>query len=306
MNQLSKLILEKYQVRKTKKQKSEFIELLKKELKDHKVVIEEGGLLKSRNIVVGDLENSKIVLGAHYDTQPVLPFPNFLTPKNMFAYIIYMLIFMFCFLLIEICIEVFVISLTDQVELGTFAGLAWCIFFLGWMFIGKANKHTANDNTSGILTLIEALHQEDLNDVCCVFFDHEEVGLFGSAFFYKKHKDILKDKLFFNFDCVGDGNTIMMILSKSALKEENNLKESFVSVGNKEFLITKASNTLYPSDQKNFKYYVGVAAFKKNKIIGYYMDKIHTNKDVNCDESNINLIISGLKKYMHKITSNGN
>ena len=62
------------------------------------------------------------------------------------------------------------------------------------MFVGKANKHTANDNTSGVLTLIEALHEDELKDVCCVFFDHEEVGLFGSRFFYKKHKEELRIK----------------------------------------------------------------------------------------------------------------
>ena len=53
MHELSKKILDKYQVRKTKKQKTEFIELLQKEL-NHKITIEEGGLFKSRNIIVGD------------------------------------------------------------------------------------------------------------------------------------------------------------------------------------------------------------------------------------------------------------
>ena len=301
MQELSRLILEKYQVRKTKKQKTEFIELLQKELKDHKITIEQGGLFKSRNIVVGDLENSKIVIGAHYDTQPVLPFPNFLTPKNMFAYILYIILFTAVFLAIEFIIEYLVIFITDNIELGILSGFVWIIFFLGWMFVGKANKHTANDNTSGVVTLIEAIHNEELKDVCCVFFDHEEIGLFGSKFFYKKHKELLKNKLFFNFDCVGDGDTIMLIMSKTALKEEDNLKQSFVSDTHKEVVITKASNTLYPSDQKNFKHYVGVAAFKKNKIVGYYMDKIHTNKDVTCDENNINFIIKGLKEYVKRV-----
>ncbi len=300
MKELSKKILDTYQVRKTRKQKTEFIELLQKEL-NHKITIEEGGLFKSRNIIVGDLENSKIVLGAHYDTQPVLPFPNFLTPKNMIVYILYMIVFIFIFLGIQFLFEFVIISLTNNTGLGILAGLLWCVFFLGWMFVGKANKHTANDNTSGVLTLIEAIHEEDLKDVCCVFFDHEEIGLFGSALFYKKHKELLKDKLVFNFDCVGDGDTIMMILSKTALKEESKLKESFVSDSHKEVIITKASNTLYPSDQMSFKHYVGVAAFKKHKIIGYYMDKIHTIKDINCDENNINFIINGLKEYIKKV-----
>ena len=300
MKELSKKILEHYQVRKTRKQKTEFIELLQKEL-NQEIIIEEGGILKSRNIIVGDLENSKIVLGAHYDTQPVLPFPNFLTPKNMIVYLLYMIVFVMVFLGIQFLVEFVIISLTDNIGLGILGGFLWCIFFLGWMFVGKANKHTANDNTSGVLTLIEAIHDEDLKDVCCVFFDHEEVGLFGSAFFNKKHKELLKDKLVFNFDCVGDGNAIMFVLSKSALKEEDKLKESFVSDTHNEVIITKSSNTLYPSDQMSFKNHVGVAAFKKHKIIGYYMDKIHTVKDTTCDENNIKFIINGLKEYMKRV-----
>ena len=300
MKELSKKILEHYQVRKTRKQKTEFIELLQKEL-NQEIIIEEGGILKSRNIIVGDLENSKIVLGAHYDTQPVLPFPNFLTPKNMIVYLLYMIVFVMFFLGIQFLVEFVIISLTDNIGLGILGGFLWCIFFLGWMFVGKANKHTANDNTSGVLTLIEAIHDEDLKDVCCVFFDHEEVGLFGSAFFNKKHKELLKDKLVFNFDCVGDGKAIMFVLSKSALKEEDKLKKSFVSDTHNEVIITKSSNTLYPSDQMSFKNHVGVAAFKKHKIIGYYMDKIHTVKDTTCDENNIKFIINGLKEYMKRV-----
>lgn len=301
MLELSKKILDKYQVRKTKKQKTEFINFLKQELSNYKVEVEEGGMFKSRNIIVGDLENCKIVLGAHYDTQPVLPFPNFLTPKNKLAYFLYTLLFVICLLTVTFSIGIIVTLITNNSDLGTFVSELFYIFLIIWMLVGKANKHTANDNTSGVLTLIEALHEDELKDVCCVFFDHEEIGLFGSRFFYKKHKDSLKNKLFFNFDCVGDGDTIMLILSDSALQEENKLKESFVSSTHKEAVITEAKNTRYPSDQMNFKHYVGVAAFKKNKLFGYYMDKIHTVKDTTCDENNIEFIIKGLKEYIKKV-----
>ena len=47
-------------------------------------------------------------------------------------------------------------------------------------FAGPANKHTANDNTSGVATLIEIMKElpEELrSDVAFIFFDLEEVGL---------------------------------------------------------------------------------------------------------------------------------
>ena len=84
MHELSKKILDSYQVRKTKKQKTRFIELLKQELNEE-IMIEEGNFPKSRNIIVGDLNKCQYILGAHYDTAPVLPIPNFLTPKNFLA-----------------------------------------------------------------------------------------------------------------------------------------------------------------------------------------------------------------------------
>ena len=79
MRKISEIILEKYQVRKTRKQKDEFIQLLGNELNEH-IIIEQCGMFKSRNVIIGDLNKSKYVLTAHYDTAPVLPFPNFLTP----------------------------------------------------------------------------------------------------------------------------------------------------------------------------------------------------------------------------------
>ena len=53
MTELSRIIFEKYQIRKSKNQKTEFINLLKENMP---VNIQTGGLLKSRNIIVGDVE----------------------------------------------------------------------------------------------------------------------------------------------------------------------------------------------------------------------------------------------------------
>lgn len=299
MQEISKKVLESYQVRKTKKQKTEFIEFLQNEL-DVDIQIEEGGLLKSRNLIVGDLEKAEYVLSAHYDTQPVLPFPNFLTPKNLLIYILFNIVIIIPLFVLSIGAEVFVISLTHSSLLGMIANWIVIISFLWILMGGVANKHTANDNTSGVITLLEVIQNPELKDkVACVFFDHEEVGLFGSMFFNKKHKEEMKNKLLINFDCVGDGDTIMIILNKSIHNQyKDKFEESFKVNNNKEVLVTTSSSTIYPSDQLNFKRNVAVAAFKKNKWVGYYLDKIHTSKDVNCDERNIVLIIEGLKKLV--------
>lgn len=299
MQELSKKIIESYQVRKTRNQKTKFIEYLKTELRDYKVRVEEGGPFKSRNIIIGDLVNSKIVLSAHYDTAPMLPFPNFTTPKNIFIYLLFNIFLIACLLIIDVIVAFFVLLLTKDMNITKIVSYFVLFFLFAWLFIGKANKHTMNDNTSGVITLIEALHDEQIrNQVCLVFFDHEETGLFGSAFFARKHKKELKDKLLFNFDCVGDGDTIMLVLNKKARIKKSEITATFLAEDDKQFFITSASTTIYPSDQLNFKKSVGVAALKKNCLFGYYINRIHTNKDVILEERNIDMILKGIKRYL--------
>ena len=66
MIKLTNEIIKNYQIRKTKKQKTEFIELLRAHFPEMR--IESGGFLKCRNLVIGDVESAKVVFGAHYDT----------------------------------------------------------------------------------------------------------------------------------------------------------------------------------------------------------------------------------------------
>ena len=299
MTELSELILSKYQVRKTRKQKTEFIELLKEHLSDHTVTIESGGFTRSRNIVVGDVENAQFILAAHSDTQPVLPFPNFLTPKNMLIYLLYIIfIFLFFFgITLLVVLGARLLFQSTQIA-GALARLTLGLLLIGMLF-GPANKHTANDNTSGVITLIEAMHDPQIaSRAAFVFFDQEELGLFGSAYFAKLHKETMKNKLLINFDCVSDGDHLMFIFSKNAKQLKEQFQSAFPSTKEKEAIHTDASSTLYPSDQMNFKQSVGVAAFNKNKWIGYYMDKIHTSKDTVFDKKNIDYLVTGIKKLL--------
>ena len=81
MTEISREILDKYQIRKTGPQKTAFIEFLKGKFPHLRV--EAGGFPKSRNLVVGDPDRAKVIFCAHYDTCAVLPFPNLITPKKV-------------------------------------------------------------------------------------------------------------------------------------------------------------------------------------------------------------------------------
>jgi len=302
LTDISKEILEKYQIRKTKKQKTAFIEFMRAHFPELK--IEEDALGYSRNIVIGNVETAKAVFTAHYDTCAVMPIPNFIMPKSVLISVLYAFVLVIPMLLIGSVVggvAGYVFDDSNATALFTLLTY-WGILFL--MLFGPANKHTVNDNTSGVITLIELLSTmtpEERAQSCFVFFDNEEKGLFGSSTYAKEHKKVMADKLLVNFDCVSDGDHLMFILNKKALPEYlEQLEGAFSGVEDKNILIESGKGVYYPSDQKNFKKNIGVASFKKSKL-GLYMDRIHTPRDTVMDERNIEVLVDGTIKFLNAI-----
>lgn len=295
MTELSKNILKNWQVRKTGKQKKGFIAMMQEHFPG--IQVETGGCPKSRNLILGDLDNAKVVYTAHYDTCARLPFPNFITPKNFWLYLGYQLLIVVAFLAIAgLCYLALSALGVNHLVSFWISYVLYFISFFGIMMFGPANRHTANDNTSGVITLIElytSMTPEQREKAAFVFFDNEENGLLGSAALRNAHKKQgIREKLLVNFDCVSDGDYIMLVLKKKADKQYHNLfAQCFQPEGSKQVLLETDKSAFYPSDQRNFDYGVGVAALKKGKHIGYYMDKIHTDKDTAFDESNIALLV---------------
>ena len=84
-------LLKNFQIRKSAAQKADFRDWLRGVLTaaGYESRVEVGGLfVKSSNVVVGDPEKARVVYTAHYDTCAVLPFPNFITPRNFFLYLL--------------------------------------------------------------------------------------------------------------------------------------------------------------------------------------------------------------------------
>ena len=97
------VILPAYEVRKRKKQKTAFIDMLKERFGDRMRVEESGSLVKSRNIVLGDPDSADVIFTAHYDTCAGLPFPNFITPRNLFLFILYQIGISLLFVILGHC-----------------------------------------------------------------------------------------------------------------------------------------------------------------------------------------------------------
>lgn len=300
----SKKILEEMQVRKSSREKREFRSWLMEELRAVGYQPrEEHGFFAGHNVIVGDPEKAKVLYTAHYDTQAVLPFPNFITPRNMGIYLWVQLLICLGFFAIVAVVEGVVLLAVEAMDavvdlwwLMPQVSMILCALLVWWMFFGKANKHTANDNTSGVITLLEtalALPIEDRDKVCFVFFDNEERGMLGSAHFAGKRKKVKQETLVLNFDCVSDGDSIQFFPTKALRKEEETLKAieaAFLSTEGKEVEVYRPGG-VYPSDNASFKRACGVCALKEKKF--YYMDRIHTPKDTVFMEENITLLRDG-------------
>lgn len=261
-------ILEKYQIRKSNKQKAEFIEYIKDRLsrsgydreKDICVETKGIGLLKSRNIVVGNPKEAEILVTAHYDTCAVLPSPNFMAPTNPVLFWI---------------------------------GQLMIFFFLAYL--------------AAVTKLLEELSEEHRNKVCVVYFDNEEKGLFGSSFFAKKHKKIIKNKMLINLDCVGDGDNIVSMAKYTARKDEKYplfaeaLTEDAKTYKGR-YHCNKMKFMMFPSDQVNFNNAIGICALRKS-FLGMYCGRIHTSFDTICKEENIEFLVRALRNFAEKIGS---
>ena len=312
MTETTQIILEKHQIRKSRKQKTAFIDYVQSTAASLGYDCRtEKGYLGARNIVVGNPDTAKVIYTAHYDTCAVMPFPNFITPKCIWLFFLY-----------QIAVGILMVGISSALVTGLFFALAacgiaanilllyylWLILLLAvcWLIMaGPANRHTANDNTSGVTTLLDtmaALPEELRGEVAFVFFDLEEMGLFGSAGFASKHKRGTKNTLLINFDCVSDGKNILFVLRKGAARYTEAIQASFPST--ETFAVEVVSKgAIYPSDQANFARGVGVAALKKTKGGLLYMDRIHTNRDTVYMEENIAYLTEGAVRLAGSLTN---
>lgn len=303
MTSLSRTILENFQVRKSKKQKLAFADLLREHFPE--LTVQKGGFPTNRNLILGDVENAKVVLSAHYDTCAVMPFPNFITPKKPLIAIGYSLLMLIPMVIAVLLLNLLLNLFTDNYWVHYWSSLALWFGLLILMMAGPANRHTANDNTSGVITLIEiyaALTPQQRQQVAFVFFDNEELGLLGSSHFRSVYKKQMQQKLLINFDCVSDGDHMLFALNKSAEQTyAQAVQASFLPMGSKNVLIEKLEKLYYPSDQAGFKCAIAVASLKKMRGLGYYMDRIHTPKDTVFMEENIHMLRDGTCRLLSKL-----
>ncbi len=304
MTETTKTIFERHEIRKSKRQRADFRAYAASiAAREGYACHEEAGSMGAVNLVVGDPERAKVTYTAHYDTCARLPFPNLITPTKIGLFLLYQLgialaMFLPAFLL-------WILVGTGLSHLGVGADLAFSIGQILFgvtllvdcvlMMAGPANPHTANDNTSGVTTLLDlmvALPEELRGEVAFIFFDLEEMGMLGSAGYAAIHKKAMRDKLLINFDCVSDGSTVLFALRRGAAGYAEAIRAAFPSTPEHTVLV-RERGTVYPSDQMQFPGGVGVAALKTSRSGILYMDRIHTPKDTVYEEGNMAFLVEG-------------
>ena len=294
-------ILEEFPVRRTKDQKTSFIEAVTvyATKQGYPVSIEEGkrGL---RNIVIGDPSSAKYLVTAHYDTPASIGLPNLIAPNNPIAFFGLQFMLVAILLLAAFAVGFVTYWTTANEDVAFLAGYAVYMVILFLMLFGPANPNNANDNTSGVVTVLEiltSLPETARNHACFVLFDLEEAGLVGSAAYRKQHKQITENQIVLNLDCVGDGDVIQMTPVKKA-REDESLLNSLSSVcgrfGNKQLTLRSKGFYHGSSDHKNFPKGVAIMALQYKKGIGLYCGKIHTKRDTVLDRTNINVLRAAL------------
>lgn len=293
-------VVKNYPVRKSKKQKQAFRADVTQWLQNLGYpVCEEEGSFHSCNLVIGDPQRARYLVTAHYDTCARLPFPNLITPCNFWTFLLYQIFICLMLMLPALAVGGLVGYLLHSFDIGyfLFVVLLWAAIVL--MLIGPANSSNVNDNTSGVVTLLEiagSIPELHRKNVCFVLFDLEEAGLIGSASYKKKHKREIPNQLVLNLDCVGEGDDIYFFPTANLKKSKERLaplQRLAGGYGKKSIAVRTKGFSIYPSDQSNFPYGVGICALKRGWA-GLYLSRIHTPRDTVLDETNVNILRAAL------------
>lgn len=296
-------VLKNFPVRKSKNQKQAFRDAVQSyaEKQGYSVTVEKGRF-GAQNVIIGDPDNAKYLVTAHYDTPARSLFPNFCAPCSFSVGLLTRLAMYLILILLGTVISVAAALLVGEWVIPYAA--VGCIFgFDALLRFGPANISNVNDNSSGVITVLEmmrTLPENQRHKVCFVLFDLEEAGLIGSGSYRKTHKTATNHQLVLNLDCVGDGDHIRLFPTKKLLKDRKRCTSLYRACGyfgNKDILVHEKGFYKYNSDQRRFPYGVGICALNRRKKL-LYLSRIHTPKDTVLDMKNIHILRAALTTFI--------
>ena len=293
-------VLREFPVRKTGRQKDRFLEAVQSygERLGYRTKVESGAG-NTRNMVLGDPETARFLITAHYDTPAMLWCPNLMMPCNLVLNALCQVLNFLVLMIPAFAAGGGVLYLTGKPLYGALAMLGTVIVTILLMIFGIPNPCNANNNTSGVITLLEiaaSMPQNLRKRVCFVLFDKEQVALTGSAAHRRNHPTASKIQTVVSLNCVGDGDAIMFFPNK-AMAEDVNLLCLERSCGRKLVKIHRKGWSSCVSGHMGFDRGVGVMALRRGKL-GYWLSRTRTCRDKNLEYTNVNILRACLITYI--------
>jgi len=293
-------LAEKFPIRKSEEQKKKFRDWVLEEAKrlGYEAKIERSGD-KHDNIVIGNPETAKVTFTAHYDTPACIGLPNIMMPRNLPLFFAYQFLMVGLMLLASFGAGLIANAFLHDVRMAYLIAYVIYLGLLMLMLYGPANKHNVNDNTSGVSAVLETmalLPPEKRGKAAFILFDNEEKGLRGSKAYAREHQEVQCTHLIVNMDCVGVGEDILVIAKKLAANHPDyaRVEEALGAQQGRRVHFFGQTGSTCNSDQKSFQCGVAVMACKKLPVVGYYTPWLHTGKDTQADQGNIDFLAGGM------------
>lgn len=294
-------INEQFPIRRSKEQKAAFRKWAMGQMAQmgYRPRVEESDNGKHHNIIAGSPDTAKITITAHYDTPACIGLPNLMIPRNWPVYFLYQALIISILLLIAFGGGMLLAVATGMPELFRFGLLGVYIIEMMIMLHGPANKHNVNDNTSGVTALLQTMEKippEHRQKVAFILFDNEEKGCRGSKAYAKEHLQVQHTRLIVNLDCVGVGEHFLLSVPALAknMEEYELLERVLAAQPGRTVHFFSAVTTRGNSDFRSFKCGVGISAYRQVSGVGFYTGDIHTWRDTEADQENLDFISDAL------------
>lgn len=298
-------LLTVHPIRKTALQKEEFRRWAMGELKRSGWRAREetyGKFNGSVNLIAGDPDGAEVFLCAHYDTGSRMVAPNFVSPTNVAAHVAYHFTAGLLLVVLAFAVSLAVSFPLNQPGLMLPLFLILAVGLLWFTAFGPANGNNANGNSSGVLALLalaDALPRD--RRVCLLLLDNNERNLLGASAFRKRHINAAESALFIDLDCVGDGEHLLLMPSRSSRWDAKllaALEEAFSDARGVSPHVLSKGLQYYPSDNRKFKFHVAVCACRYLAGLGYYIPHLRTKRDTVLEERNIAYITECMAQFL--------
>ena len=178
--------------------------------------------------------------------------------------------------------------------------LLFLIVALFYPKYGKSERDNLNDNTSGVVALLEVaktLTPRYRGEVCFLFLDGGTQASKGAKGLVRAHPE-LKKKSVIVLDCVGEGDELLILPGRTSRWNDSLLDtilENFSNSEKKTCFLKTDGLVYYPSDNRAFAGGTAICACKTVKGFGRC---ILPRRAKEIDEENLSLLCDGLCKLV--------